>query len=133
MNAGSFKHESLKIRLMCIFLAIAFASVFALGITLMVSPVNGLTAFALASAVCLFACLVAHCFNDFPPGNEFLMHRFFICSALRTGFPLLLAVLAKKLSPTLIDGGLIYYIILFYLVGLAAELVITYWRFKPAK
>lgn len=93
---------------------------------------KSLVALMLAFAVCFLTAVLAHVFSEIPPGDEFLLARFGLSSLVRTGPPMVLVFIVKKVSEPTFEGGLIYYIVLFYLVGLSVDVVLNYWRLNPS-
>ncbi|MCP4082860.1 MAG: hypothetical protein GY819_07175, partial [Planctomycetaceae bacterium] len=90
--------------------------VFALGNTEM------LIAAGLSFAFCALGAIIAHFFSIYPRGDAFLVSRLYLSMAARVGLPLALLVVCKTNFEALLVQGMVYFVILFYLVGLLTEL-----------
>lgn len=83
-----------------------------------------LLAASLALASCLVGAVLAHFFGIYPRGDAFLVSRLYLSMAARTGLPLAVLMVCKMNFETLLAEGMVYFVILFYLVGLLTELKI---------
>lgn len=87
---------------------------------------------ALASAAaCGLGALLAHVCSELPRGDLFIMVRLMSSSMVRVGIPLLVLLVVKFQLPELFDRGMVYFVILFYVVGLLTDLKMQIGRFKP--
>jgi hypothetical protein len=77
---------------------------------------------ALAAIACLGGAAVAHVFNIFPRGDYLITSRLMLSSAARVVLPLTLLAVCKSFRPDLLERGMVYFVILFYLVGLLTDL-----------
>ncbi len=79
---------------------------------------------SIALASCAVGAVLAHYFTIYPRGDAFLVSRLYLSMAARAGLPLAVLVICKMNFETLLDEGMVYFVILFYLVGLLTELKI---------
>ncbi len=84
----------------------------------------------LAVCVCTVATLLAHLFADVPKGDEYILLRLALGMFVRTGLPLLVAVWALYFADPPLEKSLVFYIILLYLVGLVADVLLNVNRLK---
>ncbi len=84
----------------------------------------------LAAAICLAGALIGHVLSEFPRGNEWIMVRLVSSMMIRAGLPLLVVVVTKVFLPSVFSPGLVYRVVLFYLVGLIGEAVLSCTRLK---
>ena len=85
----------------------------------------------LALVVCVISSLVAHIVGEYPKGDDYFAARLAGSMAARTAPPFLLVIIAK-LSPELpFESAFVFFIILFYLVGLIADIAMHVLRMKP--
>ncbi len=73
-------------------------------------------------AFCALGAIIAHFFSIYPRGDAFLVSRLYLSMAARAGFPLALLMVCKTNFESLLAEGMVYFVILFYLVGLLTEL-----------
>ena len=115
-------------------ICLVFAAV-ALLVSGMVWSVWGLEA-ALVALVSAIACgtgaVLAHICSELPRGDMFIMIRLMSSSMVRVGVPLILLVVAKLAFPEHFARGMVYFVILFYVVGLLTDLQLQIKRFKTA-
>ena len=76
---------------------------------------------AIAWLVCLVSALAAHASSEYPKGNEFIQARMAIQMLLRTGLPMLVAIWGIYFALPPLEKSLVFYMILFYLVGLVVD------------
>ena len=80
---------------------------------------------ALVSAVVCFAAAVGGYFLGFyPSGNVYLVARMYGSMAARVGAPVVLLVVCQSLFPDLFGQGMVYFVVLFYVVGMLADVAI---------
>ena len=84
----------------------------------------------LAFFVCLVAALVAHVAGEYPEGNEFIMARMAIQMAVRTVLPFVAALWAINFANPPFEKSLVFYIIVFYLIGLVVDVQLNLARIK---
>ena len=76
----------------------------------------------LSAAACLAGGILGHVFSFYPRGDAFIVSRLYLSMMARAGIPLLLLFICKTRFESLFDQGMVYFVILFYLVGLLTEL-----------
>ena len=87
----------------------------------------------LALAVCVISSQLAHIAGEYPSGDDYFMARLASSISVRTGIPLL-AVVLVKLSPIIpFEPAFVFLVILFYLVGLFADVALHVARLKPGR
>jgi hypothetical protein len=87
----------------------------------------------LALLTCVVSSLVAHVAGEYPSGHEFFMARLTASMSIRTGLPLLVVLFAKLSDRIPFKPAFVFYIILFYLVGLFADVALHMWRSQAAE
>ena len=107
-------------------LLLVFAVVGALAIGLAAYLGGGQMALAagLSFVACLAGAWLGHVFFIYPRGDHFLVSRMYLSMAARAGIPLLLLMVCKISLEPLFSRGMVYFVILFYLVGLLTDLKI---------
>lgn len=87
----------------------------------------------LSGAVCLIAAIAAHYLSQVPRGDVFILARLYMSSGVRIGLPVVLLVVCKMGYPELFNRGMVYFVILFYLVGLSNDLMTQVARLNQLK
>lgn len=82
----------------------------------------------LAWSVCFFSTLLAHVAGEFPQGDSYFAARMALQLVVRTVPPFVVAVWALHFAAPPLETGLVFYMILFYLVGLIADVRLTVGR-----
>ena len=85
---------------------------------------------AIAVAACLVSALLAHVAGEFPKGDELVMARIAMQMVVRTALPFLVAVWGINFANPPFEKSLVFYMILFYLVGLVVEVQLSLARVK---
>jgi hypothetical protein len=85
----------------------------------------GLWAATLPAVVCLVCAGVALAGASRCRGPWVALYGVLLGIAIQTGVPLVLAVVASLCSPALMDAGLIYYLMGFYLLALTAKTLLA--------
>jgi hypothetical protein len=86
----------------------------------------------LALSVCVISSLLAHIVGEYPKGDDYFAARLAGSMAARTAPPFLLVIIAKLRPEIPFESGFVFFIILFYLVGLIADVGMHVVRLKPA-
>jgi len=87
---------------------------------------------ALAAALsCGLGAVLAHVCSELPRGDMLIMVRLMSSSMVRVGVPLILLLVAKLAFTELFDRGMVYFVILFYVVGLLTDVKLQMKRYKP--
>lgn len=86
----------------------------------------------LAFITCVISSLVAHVLGEYPSGDANIMARFAGSLAARTGLPFLVVISARLASSGSLNVGFVVLVILFYLVGLVADISLHVLRMKAA-
>lgn len=84
----------------------------------------GVSAVAGAGLACWMGTALALWFQQALPGPAFALHALLLSIFARTGIPLISALLAH-LYGGLDKGGFVYYLLMFYFVGLGVEVVFS--------
>ena len=84
----------------------------------------------LSGLVCGVAAIAAFLLGIFPRGEFFRLTRLYTASAVRIAIPVLYLFIARTAFPDLFDQGMVYFVVLFYLVGLLTDLVLQLRRNK---
>lgn len=86
------------------------------------------------AAIALFACLVsalfAHVAGEFPKGDELIAARMALQMVVRSVLPFVVAVWGIYFSEPPLEKSLVFYMILFYLIGLVAEVQLSLARLR---
>lgn len=86
---------------------------------------------ALFSAlVCGISAVAAHFLGVWPAGEIFRLMRLYLATAVRIGIPVIFLLICRALLPELLDQGMVYFVVLFYLVGLLTDLALQLRRIK---
>ncbi|MGA2034335.1 MAG: hypothetical protein ABSG68_18980 [Thermoguttaceae bacterium] len=111
-----------------------YARIVVLGLVLLVAglavaPVAGalhgsaaIWACALAAAVCYLGGASALAASHVLKGPQRVLYGMLLAVVLRTGLPLALAVACQICCPPLGNGGIMYYLLVFYPLGLITEI-----------
>lgn len=78
----------------------------------------------LSAAVCFAGSLAGHFLAIYPRGNVYVAARLYASMGARMGFPFLLLFVCKLNFEKLFSQGMVYFVVLFYLVGLLVDLTI---------
>ena len=134
MNTGSDNPESAPLgatsmvwRLLLVFF-VATALVVALA-SLLWDPATGLAALV-ASLICCLAAVAATYLSVYPQGDHFRLIRLYTASAVRIALPVILLFICRAILPELFAKGMVYFVVLFYLVGLLTDLMLQLKRIK---
>ncbi len=77
----------------------------------------------LAAISCLAGVAAGHVFSIIPRGDMFFSLRLMLSSTVRVALPLVTLLVCRLTRPELLERGMVYFVILFYLVGLMSELI----------
>ena len=75
-----------------------------------------------AFLTCLFSTIAAHICGEYPQGDDFVAIRSVVSSAVRTGIPLVAIFASINIVEPPLDKSVVFYMILFYLVGLVIDM-----------
>ena len=87
---------------------------------------------AIALAACLVSALLAHVAGEYPQGDELIMARMAMQMAVRSVLPFAVAVWGIYFAEPPLEKSLVFYMILFYLVGLTADVQLGLAKLKAA-
>ena len=87
----------------------------------------------LALIVCVISSQLAHIVGEFPSGDDYFMARLAASISVRTGIPLFAVVFVKLSSAIPFEPAFVFFIILFYLVGLLVDVGLHVLRLKPVE
>ncbi|MFT5300021.1 MAG: hypothetical protein ACI87E_000494 [Mariniblastus sp.] len=85
---------------------------------------------SIAVITCLVASLLAHVAGEYPKGNELIVARMAIQMVVRSALPFVVAVWGIYFCDPPLGKSLVFYMIVFYLVGLIAEVQLSLSRLK---
>ena len=107
-------------------LLVIFVAVFVSVIGLVAVFGNGtmVLAASLSAVVCLAGAVGGHFLAIYPRGEVYMATRLYASMAARMGLPFLLLFVCKVRFTDLFSQGMVYFVILFYLVGLVVDLTI---------
>jgi hypothetical protein len=74
-----------------------------------------------ANGICLAASIVAALLGELPRGENRVLYGMLLGTLFRMGIPLLAGLALDQRYPSLAEAGVMYYLIFFYLVILAAD------------
>lgn len=98
-------------------------------VSLVWDPATGLAALV-AAIICCLAAVAATWLSIYPRGDHFRLIRLYTGSAARIALPVILLFICKWVMPELFDQGMVYFVVLFYLVGLLTDLMLQLKRIK---
>ena len=87
---------------------------------------------AIALAACLVSTLLAHVAGEYPEGDELIMARMAVQMVVRSALPFLVAVWGIYFADPPFEKSLVFYMILFYLVGLVVDVQLSLARLKAS-
>jgi len=76
---------------------------------------------------------LAHVAGEYPKGDPFIAARMAVQIVVRTALPFLVAVWGLNFADPPLEKSLVLYMILFYLVGLVAEVQLSLSRLNAEK
>jgi hypothetical protein len=85
---------------------------------------------AIALIACLVSALFAHVAGEYPKGDELITARMTLQMVVRTALPFAVAVWGIYFSEPPLEKSLVFYMILFYLVGLVVEVQLSLARLR---
>ena len=85
---------------------------------------------AIALIACLVSALFAHVAGEYPKGDELIAARMTLQMVVRSVLPFAVAVWGIYFSEPPLEKSLVFYMILFYLVGLVAEVQLSLARLR---
>ncbi len=118
----------MRLCLIASILAVAFGIFLILSLSNVVNV--SFAAVNLAFVVCVLGALLGHVLSEYPKGNEFILTRLLASMFVRAGLPLAAVVFVKLFLNSIFDPGFVYLVVLFYLVGLISEAVLSVARLK---
>ena len=80
---------------------------------------------AVALAACLVSTLLAHVAGEYPEGDELIMARMAVQMVVRSALPFLVAVWGIYFADRPYEKSFVFYLILFYLVGLVVDVQLS--------
>jgi len=86
---------------------------------------GGLAAALVAAGICLVAGMLSLMANEAFRGPQFVMHHVLFGITIRMGIPLVACMWIYYNGGTLAEGGLVYYLLVFYLVTLLVETMLA--------
>lgn len=119
--------------------SLALLAVFMLSIGIAVSLVgtsffgSSVEVVVLAWSVCFLSTLLAHIAGEYPQGDSYFAVRMALQLVVRTVPPFVVAVWALHFAAPPLERGLVFYMILFYLVGLIADVRLTIGRLNATQ
>jgi hypothetical protein len=85
---------------------------------------------AIALVACLVSALFAHVAGEYPKGDELITARMTLQMVVRSALPFIVAVWGIYFSEPPLEKSLVFYMILFYLVGLVADVQLSLARLR---
>lgn len=126
---NSLQSKSLTIRLVLLTAIILGSAVLLISIGYLALG-TGLQTPLIALAACLVSALLAHVAGEFPKGAAFIAARMATQIAVRTVIPLVVAVWGLYFAEPPLEKSLVFYMILFYMIGLVADVQLSLGRLK---
>ncbi len=106
-------------------IALVLACIAATPLAFALRGTNGLLAVGVAAGVCWFGAVITLPIAALFRGPSAMMYGLALSMLGRTMLPLVLGVALHFASPMLADAGMIYYLLVFYLLTLAVETVLA--------
>ena len=126
---GSLASKSLPLRLLALGLWLLFAGAL-VGVTAMTLFGSSLYLPLMAFGACFISALLAHVFSEYPQGHVYFAARMALQLTVRTILPLALCVWGLYIATPALDKSLVFFAIIFYLVGLVADVQLTLARLR---
>jgi hypothetical protein len=120
---------SLPIRLVVVAVVMLLAGAIAAVIGVLLFQTS-LTSVLVALIACLAATLLAHVAGEYPRGDVYFAARLAIQLVVRAGIPFVVAVCGLYFVKPPLETNLVFYMILFYLVGLLTDVPLNLARLK---
>lgn len=117
-------------RLLLVFLV---ATVLVFAVSIVVWDLTTALVALLSAAVCMVAAVAGHFCSIFPRGDVFRLARLYQSMTVRIALPVLLLFVCKNSFPDVFSRGMVYFVFLFYLVGLLTEVTVQAKRLKVLK
>lgn len=105
--------------------AVLFSYFLVAPVAWLISGRVGLLAAAVAAGLCVVAALVALLVNFFFHGPALALHSMVAGMMLRMGIPLAVGMVLHQKVELLATHGMLYYMVVFYFISLATEVVLT--------
>ena len=99
----------------------------ALGVTLFHTELRPAV---IAFITCLVSALVAHVAGEYPKGDVYIMARMAVQMVVRTSLPLVVAIWGLYFAEPPLEKSLVFYMILFYFIGLITDVQLSLARLK---
>lgn len=112
-------------RIAALFAAVAAAYLAVAPIAWAIGNTTGLIASAVAAGLCLAGATLALLVTYFFRGSNLALQNLLLGMLLRMGVPLMLGLVLHTQVDQLAAGGMLYYLVGFYLVTLTVETVLT--------
>ncbi len=119
------RNSSLAIRELTLLLALATAWVLVAPVSFWLGGMPGIAAAAMAAVVCLVGAAAALAIGELSEPSAGPLVGLLLAMAVRSGFPLLFAVMMQLHGGVLKATGLVYHVVLFYLLALAVEVPLS--------
>ena len=84
----------------------------------------------IALAACFISALGAHVCGEYPKGDVYIMARMALQMVVRTALPFVVSIWGLYFAEPPLEKSLVFYMILFYLVGLVADVQMSLARLK---
>ncbi len=94
---------------------------------------TGIQTALIALVSCLVSALLAHVAGEYPKGDAYIAARMAVQIVVRTALPFLVAVWGLYFAQPPLEKSLVLYMILFYMVGLVAEVQLSLGRLNAQK
>lgn len=127
LNRVASRGLGFRLCLLAIVVAVIAAVVVLIGTLLFQADLkSGLVALV----ACLLSALLAHVAGVYPEGDELMMARMAVQMVVRSAIPFLVAVWGIYFADPPFEKSLVFYMILFYLVGLVVDVQLSLARLK---
>jgi uncharacterized membrane protein len=85
---------------------------------------------AIALVACLISALLAHVAGEYPKGDELITARMAMQMVARTALPVIVAIWGLYFAEPPLEKSLVFYMILFYLIGLITDVQLSLARLR---
>lgn len=126
---NSLQPKTLPFRLLMLAIIILALAAVVILVGVMLFKTSTHTA-VLALVTCLVSALLAHVAGEYPKGDIYIMARMALQMAVRTALPFAVAVWGLNFAEPPLEKSLVFYMILFYMVGLVADVQLSLGRLK---
>jgi hypothetical protein len=130
---GDLRNRSLATRLSLLGAGLLAPYAVGLAVAVRCSGAAGLAALSVAAAGCLVSATAAMILSYCLQTPATAMAAALLSMAVRTGLPLIVALVVRLGGPSLVEAGFVYYLLVFYVLALAIEVPLSLPRMERSR